>query len=95
MREVAEEDAYLMAETVVDLLDHEEVVFRENDVESRIFFVATIDDEVVGWAHLQSPNFEKLSHTAELTMGVKDEYWGHGIGSRLMERGLDWARSNG
>ncbi|WP_254761741.1 GNAT family N-acetyltransferase [Natrinema marinum] len=95
MREVAEENDYLVAETVVDLLDREEVVFRHNDIESRIFFVATVDDEVVGWVHLRSPNFEKLAHTAELTMGVLEEYRGHGIGSQLMERGLKWADSNG
>ncbi|MFC4543196.1 GNAT family N-acetyltransferase [Halosolutus amylolyticus] len=95
MREVAEENDYLVAETVVDLLDHEEVVFRHSDIESRIFFVATVDDEVVGWAHLDSPNYEKLSHTAELTMGVLEAYRGHGIGSQLMERGLKWAAENG
>lgn len=95
MRSVAEEDDYLTAETVVDLLDHEEVVFRNNDVESRAFFVATVADEVVGWVHLCSPNFEKLRHTAELTMGVLSEYRGRGIGSHLIERGLEWAESYG
>lgn len=95
MRQVAEENAYLVAETVVDLLDREEVVFRKNDVESRVFFVATVGDEVVGWVHLHSPNYEKLAHTAELTMGVLKEYRGHGIGGHLMERGLKWAESNG
>ncbi|ADB59375.1 GCN5-related N-acetyltransferase [Haloterrigena turkmenica DSM 5511] len=94
MRQVAEENDYLVAETIVDLLDHEEVVFRHNDITSRIFFVATVDDDVVGWVHLQAPNYEKLSHTAELTMGVLEEYRGHGIGSNLLERGLQWATEN-
>ncbi|QRV16579.1 GNAT family N-acetyltransferase [Haloterrigena salifodinae] len=94
MRQVAEENDYLVAETVVDLLDHEEVVFRHNDITSRIFFVATVDDDVVGWVHLQAPNYAKLSHTAELTMGVLEEYRGHGIGSNLLERGLQWATEN-
>ena len=95
MREVAEQNDYLIAETVVDLLDREEVVFRHNDIESRIFFVATVDDEVIGWVHLHSPNYAKLAHTAELTMGVVAKYRDHGIGSQLMERGLKWAESNG
>jgi ribosomal protein S18 acetylase RimI-like enzyme len=95
MREVAEEDAYLTAETFVDLMDDEEVIFRNNNRELRIFFVATVDDDVVGWAHLHSPNFAKLRHTAELTMGVRKEYRGRGIGSRLLDQGLKWAESNG
>ncbi|WP_049922574.1 GNAT family N-acetyltransferase [Halopiger djelfimassiliensis] len=95
MRQVAEENDYLVAETVVDLLDHEEVVFRHNDIGSRIFFVATVDEDVVGWLHLEAPNYEKLAHTAELTMGVLEKFRGHGIGSTLMERGLQWATENG
>ncbi|WP_290814166.1 GNAT family N-acetyltransferase [Halovivax sp.] len=95
MRAVSEEAEYLVAETVVDMLDHEKVVFRNNDLSSRVFFVATVDDEVVGWVHLESPNFAKLRHTAELTMGVRPECRGRGIGSNLMERGLHWAEANG
>jgi GNAT superfamily N-acetyltransferase len=95
MRSVVEEDAYLTAESVADLLDDEELVLRNDKREFRMFFVATVDDEVVGWVHLRSPNSAKLRHTAELTMGVRATYRGHGIGSRLMEHGLEWAESNG
>jgi ribosomal protein S18 acetylase RimI-like enzyme len=95
MREVTQEEAYLTAESVVELLDDEEVVLRNDKREFRMFFVATVDDRVVGWVHLRSPNFAKLRHTAELTMGVEAEYRGHGIGSRLMEHGLEWAEANG
>jgi GNAT superfamily N-acetyltransferase len=77
------------------LLDDEEVVLRNDTREFRMFFVATVDEEVVGWVHLRSPNFAKLRHTAELTMGVEAAYRGHGIGGRLMEHGLEWARTNG
>jgi GNAT superfamily N-acetyltransferase len=95
MREVTEEETYLAAESVVELLDDEEVVLRNDKREFRMFFVATVDERVVGWVHLRSPNFAKLRHTAELTMGVEAEHRGHGIGSRLMEHGLEWAASNG
>ena len=95
MREVTQEEAYLTAESVVELLDDEEVLLRNDKREFRMFFVATVADRVVGWVHLRSPNFAKLRHTAELTMGVEAEYRGHGIGSRLMEHGLEWARTNG
>jgi ribosomal protein S18 acetylase RimI-like enzyme len=50
---------------------------------------------VVGWVHLKHPERDKLSHTAELTVGVLEEYSGHGIGSHLLERGLEWAGSQG
>ncbi|MEY7848400.1 N-acetyltransferase family protein [Natrarchaeobius sp. A-rgal3] len=94
IRQVAQERTYIEAESVADEVDHEETLLRHNELESRMFFVATVDDEVVGWVHLHAPEVEKLSHTAELTVGVIEEYRGHGIGSQLLARGLQWAGAN-
>ena len=60
-----------------------------------MFFVATVDDDVVGWVHIKHPESEKLSHTAELTVGVLEKYRGYGIGSHLLERGVDWGATQG
>ena len=86
---------YVRAESVADIVDNEGVLLRHNDIESRIFFVATINDEVVGWVHLKHRDLEKLSHTAEITLGVLEQYQGKGIGSHLLERGLEWGASKG
>ncbi|PSQ17901.1 GNAT family N-acetyltransferase [Halobacteriales archaeon QS_8_69_26] len=95
IRSVAEEGTLIEAETVADVVDHEEVLLRHDEIESRMFFVACVDGEVVGWVHLNAPELEKLSHTAELTVGVLEEYRSHGIGSHLLQRGLEWANANG
>ncbi|NUB92251.1 GNAT family N-acetyltransferase [Haloterrigena sp. SYSU A558-1] len=95
IRQVAEEKTYIEAESVADEIDHEEALLRHNELESRMFFVATVDEDVVGWVHLHAPELEKLSHTAELTVGVLEEYRGHGLGSHLLSRGLEWAGSRG
>ena len=95
IRDVAEAGSYIEAETVADVIDHEEVLLRHNELESRIFFVATVDDEVVGWVHIEVPEVGKLEHTARLTVGVLEEYRGHGIGERLLDRGVNWAAENG
>jgi ribosomal protein S18 acetylase RimI-like enzyme len=85
----------IVAESVADIVDHERVLLRYNEIESRVFFVATVNGDVVGWVHLSAPEVEKLSHTAELTVGVLEEYRGEGIGSQLLQRGLEWAKQNG
>ncbi|WP_137287065.1 GNAT family N-acetyltransferase [Halorussus salinisoli] len=95
IRRVAEQGSYIVAESVADEIDHDEALLRHNEIESRMFFVATVDDDVVGWVHLYAPELDKLSHTAELTVGVLDNYQGLGIGSHLLERGLEWAATNG
>ncbi|QFU82763.1 GNAT family N-acetyltransferase [Natronorubrum aibiense] len=57
----------------------------------------TTDDDasVVGWLHLDANELPSLSHTAELTVGVSPELRRHGVGSQLLEYGLEWADSAG
>jgi len=86
---------YVDAETVADVVDHEEVLLRHNELESRVFFVATVDGEVVGWVHIDVNETAKLAHTAELTVGVLEEYRGRSIGSELLDRGVEWATDHG
>jgi ribosomal protein S18 acetylase RimI-like enzyme len=95
IRQVAEEGTYIEAESVADLLDHEEVILRHNEVRSRMVFVACVDDEVVGWVHLDLPEMEKLAHTAVLTVGLLSEYRNHGLGTALLDRGVRWADEHG
>lgn len=95
IRSALADRTYIVGETVADVVDHENVLLRHNEVESRVFFVATVGGDVVGWVSLDHPELEKLAHTAELTVGVLDEYRGHGIGESLLERGMAWAREQG
>ncbi|MDY6779307.1 MAG: GNAT family N-acetyltransferase [Halobacteria archaeon] len=95
IRSVADERRYIVAESVAEQVDHEEVLFRHNEIKSRMFLVAEVEDDIVGWAHISAPEFEKLRHTAELTFGVVDEHRGHGIGSKLLDRALRWGNVNG
>ncbi len=65
-----------------------------------MFYVATVRDgenegEVAGWVHLDAPELDKLRHTAELTVGVRGPYREHGIGGRLLERTMNWAKETG
>ncbi|MHC3439587.1 N-acetyltransferase family protein [Natrialbaceae archaeon A-gly3] len=95
IRDVTATGDYVIAETVAEQLLYEDAVNRHNTVESRVFFVATVEEEVVGWAHLDLPQLEKLRETAQLTVGVCEAYRTKGIGSQLMNRALEWARANG
>jgi len=95
IRDVTAKDTYVVAESIAEQLLYEDAVTRHNSVESRVFFVATVDGDVVGWAHLDLPQVDKLQSTAQLTVGVRGAYQDNGIGSRLLERALDWAEANG
>jgi ribosomal protein S18 acetylase RimI-like enzyme len=94
MKQVADEKRYIVAEDVAQELAADSALMR-GDLEDRRFFVATIDDEVVGWCGVERPQLEKLAHTAELTLGILEEYRGKDIGSHLMERAMSWADKEG
>lgn len=95
IREVTDAQEYIVAESVAEQLDNDDVLIRHNESTSRMFFVGVVEDDVVGWVHLCVPELRKLSNTAELTVGVLEEYRKYGIGSHLLHRGLGWANSNG
>ncbi|QSW98504.1 GNAT family N-acetyltransferase [Haloterrigena alkaliphila] len=95
VRDVTAEETYVVAETIAEELLYEDAVTRHNSVRSRMFFVATVDGDLVGWTHLELPQTEHLQGTAQQTVGVREAYRGHGIGSRLLQRGLEWAEANG
>lgn len=95
IRDVTSTDAYVVAESVAERLLYEDTVIRHNTVESRVFFVASRDGEVIGWTHLDLPQVEKLQSAAQLTVGVRESSRRHGIATRLVDRALDWADANG
>ena len=92
---VTSKRTYVVAERLAEELRYEDTVTRHTSVWSRVFFVATVDGDVVGWSHLELPQLEKLRRTARATVGVREDYRGYGIGVRLLERALDWAEANG
>lgn len=94
MRQVAREKRYIVAEDVAQQLSGDSALMRD-DLEDRRFFVATVDDEVVGWCGVERPVLKKLAHNAELTLGVLEEYRGDDVGSHLMQRALSWATKEG
>lgn len=95
IRRALSDRTYVDGDTLADTLESENVLLRHNELQKRVFFVATVDEEVIGWVHINAPELESLEHIAELTLGVVDEYRGHGIGSRLLDHGVDWALDHG
>lgn len=95
IRAVTETAEYVVAESVAEQLLYEDTVIRHNAVESRVFFLAMQGGDAIGWTHLDLPQVEKLQNTARVTVGVHEQDRGHGIGSQLLGRALEWARANG
>ena len=94
MHDALADKTYIVGENVAETIEHENVLLRHNEVQSRNVFVATVGGKVVGWVHLDHPEMDALDHTAELTVGVVGDYRGKGIGDHLLDRATRWAAEN-
>lgn len=56
----------------------------------QMVFVAECEGDLVGYIGLTQGLFEKNRHAATLSMGVCKQFWGHGVGNRLMRKALAW-----
>lgn len=65
------------------------IASREKD----IMLVAIDDDEVVGIGNIGGNMRERISHQARLAISIRQSHWGQGIGSKMMQALLDFAKS--
>lgn len=63
--------------------------------ERQAMFMALLDDRIVGTGQIIAFGRDRISHRASLAISVLKVYWGQGVGSRLMERLIDFAKQVG
>ena len=59
-----------------------------------LFILATINDEIVSIAQIQSNKKIRLSHLGQIALSVKQKYWRKGIGNQMMKTLIQWAKNN-
>ena len=60
---------------------------------SSVMFVAKKDGRIVGNASFTGMTRERLKHRGEFGISVSKSEWGHGVGSKLLEAVIDFARN--
>lgn len=60
-----------------------------------VMFVAIDGERVVGNAIVERNRISRYNHRAEISITVLKEYWGRGIGSRLMEFMIEFSKKTG
>lgn len=63
--------------------------------QNSLFLVAEIDDRIVGQLTLEGGKRRNVRHAAVLGITVASEWRGQGIGHRLMDHAIRWARESG
>lgn len=57
-----------------------------------IFFVAEIENKIVGFIAALGSNLKRNQHSANLVIGVLEDYRGQGVATKLFNRVFEWAK---
>ena len=71
------------------------MISEMNRASNSLFLVAEDDGRIVGQLTLQGGKRRNVRHAATLGITVGPAYRGRGIGRRLMQYAIDWARAGG
>lgn len=93
----AETDNLSFSGDTFNISEEREAKFIDRFLRSRddIMLIALDGDMIVGNAIVERNRVERYHHRAEISITVIKDYWGRGIGSRLMEMMIDFAGSVG
>lgn len=62
--------------------------------EINLFIVAEIEGTIIGSCTLSGSTLRREKHKVDLGISIQREYWGLGVGRRLMAVAMDWAKEN-
>lgn len=62
--------------------------------ENALLLVAESEGEIIGNLSFSGGPRPRIAHVGELGISVLAEYWGHGIGTKLMEHLIQWAKES-
>ncbi|HEX9996332.1 MAG TPA: GNAT family N-acetyltransferase [Abditibacterium sp.] len=94
LRELEGEPNLNSAPGEMDISEEKERAFLQkmSDSADHAFFVALVDNAIVGSLGVHSPPRLALRHSANLGMSVRGNWRNQGIGSALLQRSIEWAR---
>ncbi|NHN49100.1 GNAT family N-acetyltransferase [Halostella sp. JP-L12] len=90
---VAGEGTHVDAAEYAAALSARGALHRRDAERTRAVYVATADDALCGWAHVEASAKSRPRHTGRLAVGVVGDRRGAGVGTHLLEYATEWAAS--
>lgn len=74
-------------------VEQEEEYLRDShQSDNKLYIIAYIDDDLVGALSFSAGSRSRVRHSGELAMSVRKSHWGIGLGSRLLDALIGWAK---
>lgn len=94
MNQVATETDFLVMDDTGFRLSRQEMeaIFEANLSNPRqLCLLAKCGEEVIGAINVKTASPSRINHIGGIFLAVRKDYWGHGLGSILLEEVLAWA----
>lgn len=83
---------YLPGEFGKTVEEEKEYIREHTTTPGSLAVVVKVDGRIVAVGGARSPEFKRMAHHAELGLVVLKEFWGLGIGRKIMETIIEWGR---
>ncbi|UPK44264.1 GNAT family N-acetyltransferase [Paenibacillus pabuli] len=82
-------------EGFIDPAGFEQIIRWDTEKERNLFLVTIVDEQIVGYSRCEGNDLTRFFHKVEFGVCVAKEFWGYGIGKKLLELSIDWADTIG
>jgi RimJ/RimL family protein N-acetyltransferase len=86
---------YLPGEFKMTVEQERDFICQRLDNPKMVGFAAVVEERIAALAGAWTQDFRRLAHHAELGVTVVKEFWGLGLGRKMMEVVLDWGARRG
>ncbi|SDM30795.1 GNAT family N-acetyltransferase [Sediminibacillus halophilus] len=81
-------------EDYIDSLGFKELIKADEEAKHNLFLVAEVGSDIVGFSRCAGSHLQRMAHQIEFGVGVRRDFWGHGIGKNLLRESISWAEAN-
>ena len=85
-----DENGILMTESEMALF-----IEKQATSDNQITLLAFLNDEIAGVLNITAEQRIRIRHIGDIFLVIQRKFWNHGLGSMLLEEGIEWAKTSG
>lgn len=82
----------LPGEAFIDEFAFQALIKEDSLSPTNLFLLVEVDKQLIGFSRLVGSDLMRLKHKLEFGICIRKDYWGHGIGTKLLVRSIGFAR---
>lgn len=81
-------------EGFINKIGFQNIIKTDSEESKNLFLVAEVHNRIVGFSRCEGENLKRLSHKVKFGVCILKEFWGYGMGKRLLQQSIHWADEN-